>query len=214
MGQFPTLNQEDIDHLDAVLRELLTKSEANIALARREGRLPHSPVRQSGAIDTTTFATLGSNAYNAVQFMAQLVNENNFTSMYQQGENFSTLMVNVDENSLLVIVFPTHLTVGSMKYYAGPAVRSIAERIALATERTGTASTSATSTRRTSRPSFSAGGVAGSGVTQLCGSEVSQCVERRSLTLAERRSPASHSERSNVAGAFKPRFRTRNRPVA
>ena len=57
-------------------------------------------------MDTTTFATLGSNAYNAVQFMAQLVNENNFTSMYQQGENFSTLMVNVDENSLLVIVFP------------------------------------------------------------------------------------------------------------
>jgi hypothetical protein len=55
--------------------------------------------------------------------------------MYQQGENFSTLMVNVDENSLLVIVFPTHLTVGSMKYYAGPAVRSIGERIKLATAR-------------------------------------------------------------------------------
>jgi hypothetical protein len=49
--------------------------------------------------------------------------------MYQQGENFSTLMVNVDENSLLVIVFPTHLTVGSMKYFSAPAVRSIAECI-------------------------------------------------------------------------------------
>ena len=67
--------------------------------------------------------------------MAQLVNENNFTSMYQQGEHFSTLMVNVDENSLLVIVFPTHLTVGSMKYYAMPAARSLGERIQFATER-------------------------------------------------------------------------------
>ena len=44
-------------------------------------------------------------------------------------------MINVDENSLLVIVFPTHLTVGSMKYYAGPAARSIGDRILVATQR-------------------------------------------------------------------------------
>ena len=61
--------------------------------------------------------------------MANLVNESNFTSLYQQGESHSTLMVNVDENSLLVIVFPTHLTVGSMKYYAAPAAKAIAGRI-------------------------------------------------------------------------------------
>ena len=135
MGQFPSLNQADIDLVDEVLKDLLTKSEATIALlVEKAGYLIH----QSGSpdtIDTTTFATLGSNAYNAVQFMASLVNENNFTSMYQQGENFSTLMVNVDENSLLVLVFPTHLTVGSMKYYASPAAKRIAEQIGVASER-------------------------------------------------------------------------------
>ena len=118
-----------------MLQEFLQKSEANIALlVEKAGYLIH----QSGSpdsVDTTTFATLGSNAYNAVQFMASLVNENNFSSMYQQGENFSTLMINVDENSLLVIVFPTHLTVGSMKYYASPAAKKIAEQIQLATGR-------------------------------------------------------------------------------
>src|SRR5882757_3020632 len=135
MGQFPQLIQEDLDHLNVVMRELLAKSEAHVALlVEKAGYLIHQ-CGNPESIDTTTFATLGSNAYNAVQFMAQLVNENNFTSMYQQGENFSTLMVNVDENSLLVIVFPTHLTVGSMKYYANPAARSIADRIVLATNR-------------------------------------------------------------------------------
>ena len=135
MSQFPQLIQEDVDHLNAVMRELLDKSEATIALlVEKAGYLIHQ-CGNPEAIDTTTFATLGSNAYNAVQFMAQLVNENNFTSMYQQGENFSTLMVNVDENSLLVIVFPTHLTVGSMKYYAAPAARSIAGRIEFASAR-------------------------------------------------------------------------------
>ena len=138
MGQFPSLNQEDIDCLDAVLRDLLKKSEANIALlVEKAGYLIH----QSGnpeRIDTTTFATLGSNAYNAVQFMAALVHENNFTSLYQQGENYSTLMVNVDENSLLVIVFATHLTVGSMKYYANPTAKTLADRIHVASQRKDT----------------------------------------------------------------------------
>jgi predicted regulator of Ras-like GTPase activity (Roadblock/LC7/MglB family) len=135
MSQFPQLNQEDLDHLNVVLGELLKKSEAHVALlVEKAGYLIHQ-CGNPESIDTTTFATLGSNAYNAVQFMAQLVNENNFTSMYQQGENFSTLMVNVDENSLLVIVFPTHLTVGSMKYYATPAAQSIADRIIVAAKR-------------------------------------------------------------------------------
>jgi predicted regulator of Ras-like GTPase activity (Roadblock/LC7/MglB family) len=135
MGAFPALNQEDIDFVDQVLRELLQKSEANVALlVEKAGYLIHQ-CGNPEHLDTTTFATLGSNAYNAVQFMASLVNENNFTSMYQQGENFSTLMVNVDENALLVIVFPTHLTVGSMKYYAGPAVRAVCDRIKFATAR-------------------------------------------------------------------------------
>jgi predicted regulator of Ras-like GTPase activity (Roadblock/LC7/MglB family) len=135
MGQFPQLIQEDIDSLDAVMRELLKKSEANIALlVEKAGYLIHQCGSQE-EMDATTFATLGSNAYNAVQFMAQLVNESNFTSMYQQGEHYSTLMVNVDENSLLVIVFPTHLTVGSMKYYAAPAAKTIGERIQLASSR-------------------------------------------------------------------------------
>ena len=135
MGQFPQLNQQDLDHLNAVMGELLSKSEAHVALlVEKAGYLIHQ-CGNPASIDTTTFATLGSNAYNAVQFMAQLVNENNFTSMYQQGENFSTLMVNVDENSLLVVVFPTHLTVGSMKYYATPAALAIAERIMIASAR-------------------------------------------------------------------------------
>ena len=135
MSAFPSLNQDDIDVMDATLRDLLKKSEANVALlVEKAGYLIHQ-CGNPDDLDTTTFATLGSNAYNAVQFMASLVNENNFTSMYQQGENFSTLMVNVDENSLLVIVFPTHLTVGSMKYYASPAAKRIAEQIGVASER-------------------------------------------------------------------------------
>src|ERR1700759_1389745 len=102
MGQFPSLNQEDIDHIDAAMCELLRKSEANVALlVEKAGYLIHQ-CGNPEELDTTTFATLGSNAYNAVQFMANLVNESNFTSMYQQGERLSVLMRFAVLNSLVV----------------------------------------------------------------------------------------------------------------
>ena len=65
MGQFPQLNQEDLDQLNAVMGDLLTKSEAHVALlVEKAGYLIHQCGNPS-SIDTTTFATLGSNAYNA-----------------------------------------------------------------------------------------------------------------------------------------------------
>jgi predicted regulator of Ras-like GTPase activity (Roadblock/LC7/MglB family) len=137
MSQFPQLIQADMDALDGEMRDLLRKSEANLALlVEKAGYLIHQCGSQE-AMDSATFATLGSNAFNAVQFMAQLVNEGNFTSMYQQGERYSTLMLNVDENALLVLVFPTHLTLGSVKYYATPAALAIGASIRSAAARVG-----------------------------------------------------------------------------
>ena len=137
MAQFPQLTQEDVDSVDALLRDVLERSEASFALLVEKAGYLIQQAGDASKVDTTTFATLGSNAYNAVQFMASLMNESNFASMYQQGENFSTLMLNVDENSLLVLVFPTHVTVGSMKYFATPAARALNERIQIAAQRTG-----------------------------------------------------------------------------
>ena len=121
--------------IDKVLTDLVKKSEALLTMVvEKAGYL----IQQHGnaeALDTTTLATLGSNAYNATQFMAQLVNEHNFTSMYQQGETYSTLILNIDENCILVLIFGTDQTVGSMKYYAAPAVKQINEQLTRASAR-------------------------------------------------------------------------------
>ncbi len=132
---FPQLIEEDIQVFDRVLADLVKKSEAMLTMiVEKAGYLIHQH-GNSETLDTTTLATLGSNAYNATHFMAQLVNEHNFTSMYQQGETSSTLILNVDENCILVLIFGTDQTVGSMKYYAAPAVKQIAEQIKLASGR-------------------------------------------------------------------------------
>jgi len=122
---FPQLIEEDIQSFDKVLAELIAKSEAKLAMiVEKAGYLIHQH-GNAAALDTTTLATLGSNAYNATHFMAQLVNEHNFASMYQQGEAYSTLILNIDQDCILVVIFGTQQTVGSMKYYAAPAVKKI-----------------------------------------------------------------------------------------
>jgi len=136
---FPQLIEADMQAFDKVLGDLVKKSEALLTMiVEKAGYLIHQ-FGNSEALDTTTLATLGSNAYNATQFMAQLVNEHNFTSMYQQGEAYSTLILNVDDNCILVLVFGTDQTVGSMKYYAAPAVKQICEHLKVASARGETA---------------------------------------------------------------------------
>ena len=136
---FPQLYEEDMQFIDKVLTDLVKKSEALLTMVvEKAGYL----IQQHGnaeALDTTTLATLGSNAYNATQFMAQLVNEHNFTSMYQQGETYSTLILNIDENCILVLIFGTDQTVGSMKYYSAPAVKQICAQLKVASARGETA---------------------------------------------------------------------------
>ena len=136
---FPQLIEEDMQFIDKVLGDLVRKSEAVLSMVvEKAGYLIQQHGNAEG-LDSTTLATLGSNAYNATHFMAQLVNEHNFTSMYQQGETFSTLILNIDENCILVLIFSTDHTVGSMKYYAAPAVKSLCGRLASASDRGETA---------------------------------------------------------------------------
>ena len=132
---FPQLIEEDMAFFEASLRDLVKKSEAILSmLVEKAGYLIHQ-YGSTDDVDTVTLATLGSNAFNATHFMAQLVNEHNFTSMYQQGETYSTLILNIDEHLLLVLVFGTQQTVGSMKYYAAPTVKQIAEQLKIASAR-------------------------------------------------------------------------------
>jgi hypothetical protein len=71
----------------------------------------------------------------ATQTIAGLVHETNFNSVYQQGEKFSLLVTAVDENCLLLIVFKAQVSVGAVKYFAGPAVKHIALQLQIAQER-------------------------------------------------------------------------------
>ena len=135
MATLPQLIEEDIERLGAELRELLEKSDATAALIIDKGGFLITSEGDSRQFDLTTIAALASGAFMANQTIANLVHEPSFNSVYQQGEKFSMLVVGVDDNCLLVVIFKAQVSVGAVKYFAAPAVKRVAVQLQIAQER-------------------------------------------------------------------------------
>jgi len=135
MATLPQLLEEDILQLDEVLRELLEHSDATTALIIDQGGFLITQQGDNRQFDLTTIAALASGAYMANQTIANLVHETNFNSVYQQGEKFSIFAIRVDEQCLLVVIFKANVSVGVVKYFAGPAAEKIAEQLKAAHDR-------------------------------------------------------------------------------
>lgn len=135
MATLPQLIEEDIRLLDDVLREFLRHSDALTALLIDKGGFLITHQGDSRQFDLTTIGALASGAFLANQTIAGLVNEESFDSVYQQGETVSMFVTNVDEQTLLVVIFKAQTGVGVVKYYANSARQDIAAQLKVAQER-------------------------------------------------------------------------------
>lgn len=135
MAALPQLIEEDIDHLNGVLSDLLTRGEARGALLIDKSGFLITQCGNLHQFDTTTLAALAAAAYAATQTIAGLIQEANFCCVYQQGESLSVLIQNVDENCLLLVIFQSSASVGAVKYFAAPAILQVAELLQIAHRR-------------------------------------------------------------------------------
>lgn len=135
MATLPQLIEEDVQQLDAVLREFNAKSDAITSLVIDKGGFLIAHHGDAAQFDLTTIGALASGAFMANQTIAGLVNEKNFNSIYQQGEKFSMFVCNVDEHCLLVVIFQSQTGVGVVRFYASGAVKQIAAQLATARAR-------------------------------------------------------------------------------
>ena len=135
MATLPQLIEEDIQALNRAMEELLGKSDACAALVIDKGGFLITQRVQARDFDITTLAALSAASFAATQGIASLVSESNFTSIYQQGETHSLLVVNVDEYCLLTVVFPAQVSVGAVKYFAATTVKEIAGQLKKAHQR-------------------------------------------------------------------------------
>jgi predicted regulator of Ras-like GTPase activity (Roadblock/LC7/MglB family) len=135
MGTLPQLLEEDIQRLDDVLREYLERSDATTALIIDKGGFLITSQGDARRFDLTTIGALASGAFLANQTIANLVHEENFESVYQQGDNFSMFVMNVDESCLLMVIFSSKVGVGMVKYHASEARKQIADQLKTAQDR-------------------------------------------------------------------------------
>lgn len=135
MATLPQLIEEDIQALDQVLREFLARTDATTALILDKGGFLLTHQGNAAEFDLTTIGALASGAYLANQTIANLVQETNFDSVYQQGENYSMFIANVDEHCLLLVIFRAQVGVGMVKYWAGAMLPRIAGQMQIAQQR-------------------------------------------------------------------------------
>ena len=135
MFTLPQLIEEDLRVLDGALRDLVTQSEATAALLIDKGGFLITQQGRTDDFDGTTVAALSAGAFCANKEIANLISEEGFSSVYQQGDKQSLLVVNVDEHCLICVIFPCKTGVGAVKYYAADAVKRIATQLKKASER-------------------------------------------------------------------------------
>jgi predicted regulator of Ras-like GTPase activity (Roadblock/LC7/MglB family) len=132
MATLPQLTEEDIQQIDDALRELLKQTDATTALVTDKGGFLITHQGDGRQFDLTTISALASGAYMANQTIANLVHEPNFSSVYQQGDNYSIFAVSIDEQSLLIIIFKAGGSVGVVKYFSVYAIETIAKQLKVA----------------------------------------------------------------------------------
>jgi len=135
MSTLPQLIEDDIGELDAAMQELLIKGEATVCFVIDKGGFVIAQNGHAPEFDVMTLAALSAASFAATESIASLVGEKNFSSVYQQGETFSLLVLNVDEHCLLTIIFKASLSVGAIKYFARDTTRRIAMQLQVALHR-------------------------------------------------------------------------------
>jgi len=132
MATLPQLIEEDIHRFGVILHALLEHTEAATALIIDKGGFLITHHGNAEEFDLTTIAALASGAFLANQTIANLVSEDNFNSVYQQGEKYSMYATQAGEETLLVVIFKAEHGVGVVKYYSEPAVEKIVDQLKIA----------------------------------------------------------------------------------
>jgi predicted regulator of Ras-like GTPase activity (Roadblock/LC7/MglB family) len=135
MPSLPQLIEEDVQEIDAALRELLAKTEATAALVAADGGFVIFQQGNLDQFDPTVLGALAANAFSATQAIAGVLSESGFSTVYQQGVHFSILICQLNRLHSLIIVFPAAVSVGAVKYFAAFTIQKITAQLAKARER-------------------------------------------------------------------------------
>jgi predicted regulator of Ras-like GTPase activity (Roadblock/LC7/MglB family) len=121
--------------MDAALRDFVSASGARLALFIDGGGFIVTRQGNEGGIDTATLGALAANSFAATQAIARIIEDHSVSSLYQEGNENSLLILAVDEFGFLAVVFPAAIGVGSVKFFGQDAVARVGLQLIAAADR-------------------------------------------------------------------------------
>src|SRR5438270_1585055 len=110
-----SFTEDDYGAITESLQRFLGESQARCAmLVDRAGQLV-ATVGEQPTFDPTAFATLTAADFSANDQLAKLIGENDFNSLFHQGEKESMYLADIARRVILVVLFDNRTTLGLVR---------------------------------------------------------------------------------------------------
>ena len=117
-----SFTEDDFGAITQSLQRFLYDSNARCALlVDRTGQLV-ATVGEQPSFDPTAFATLTAADFSANDQLARLIGENDFNSLFHQGEKESMYLADIARRIILVVIFDNRTTLGLVRLKTKQAV--------------------------------------------------------------------------------------------
>ncbi|HSU17968.1 roadblock/LC7 domain-containing protein [Longimicrobium sp.] len=122
-----SFEERDFQRIDRLLQGFLYDSNARCALlVDRTGQLV-TTAGEKPDFDSTAFASLAAADFSANDQLASMIGENEFSSLFHQGEKESMYLADVARRVILVVLFDNRTTLGMIRIKVKGVVRELAE---------------------------------------------------------------------------------------
>jgi predicted regulator of Ras-like GTPase activity (Roadblock/LC7/MglB family) len=110
-----SFTEDDFGAITGLLEQFLTDANARCALlVDRTGQLV-ATVGERPTFDSTAFSTLAAADFSANDQLAKLIGENDFNSLFHQGEKESMYLADIARRVILVVLFDNRTTLGLVR---------------------------------------------------------------------------------------------------
>ena len=122
-----SFTEDDFGAIKQALERFLTDCNARCALlVDRTGQLV-ATVGDRPDFDPTAFATLTAADFSANDQLAKLIGENEFSSLFHQGEKESMYLADIARRVILVVLFDNRTTLGLVRLKMKAAVQELTQ---------------------------------------------------------------------------------------
>lgn len=122
-----SFQEQDFNRIERLLQGFLYESNARCTLlVDRSGQLITS-AGETPEFDSTAFSSLAAADFSANDQLASMIGEQEFSSLFHQGEKESMYLADVAKRVILVVLFDNRTTLGMVRIKVKTVVRELSE---------------------------------------------------------------------------------------